>query len=107
MGIVSTPAAATEVGRRFLAESKQLDRSGSAKLVGYVEDDRGVVHPFHHVRAGDTISFVDASDTSERRIIRASHDFESRTCSVDLDAPPAGIDALLQRLGVVLVPLSL
>lgn len=104
---VSTAAAATEVGRRFLEEQKLLDRSGQARLVGHVEDDRGVLHPYWKVRAGDYISFVDAADTSYRRIVKTDKDHSSRTCSVDLDAPPEGLQALLERLGVVLVPLGL
>lgn len=102
---VGTAATAIEIGRRFLEESKALDKSGRARLVGHVMDNRGVLHPYFDVRAGDTISFVDASDTSERRIVRAEHDRATRTCSVDLDAPPEGLTALLERLAVSLVPL--
>jgi hypothetical protein len=104
---VGTVASATEIGRRFLEETKLLDSSGRAQLVGHVEDDRGIVHPYWKVRAGDTITFVDASDTSERRVVRSEKDYASRTCTVDLDAPPEGLQATLERLGVVLVPLGL
>jgi hypothetical protein len=107
MGGVSTAAGAIEIGRRFLEEANRLDQSGQASLVGYVEEDRGVVQPAWKVRAGDTISFVDAADTSARRITRASYDDDSKTCSVDLDAPPEGLNALLDRLMVSLVPLGL
>lgn len=107
MGIVSTTAAATEVGRRFLIETKALDSSGKAQLVGHVEDDKGVVRPYWQVRSGDTISFVDAADTSPRRIVKTEKDVDARTCTVDLDAPPDGLNAILERLGVVLVPLGL
>lgn len=107
MGIVSTAAAATVVGRLFLEQANQLDTSGQAQLVGYVEDDRGVIWPASHVRAGDTISFIDAADTSARRIVKASYDHSSRTTSVDLDAPPDGLAALLERLQATLVPLGL
>lgn len=101
----TTAAVATEVGRRFLEQSKLFDRSGRAELVGWVEDDRGVLHPYTHVRAGDLISFVDSNDTSYRRIVKASHAHPS--CTVDLDSPPEGLQALLERLGVSLVPLGL
>lgn len=104
---VSTAAGATEIGRRFLEESARLDSSGRARLVGHVQDDRGVWHPYSHVRAGDTISFVDAADTSYRRIVRTEKSRDERSCSIDLDAPPEGLQALLERLGVVLVPLGL
>lgn len=104
---VSTVAGATEIGRRFLEESKALNTSGSARIVGHIEDDRGVIHPYWRVRAGDTISFMDASDTSYRRIVRTDKSTADRSCSIDLDSPPEGLQALLERLGVVLVSLGI
>jgi hypothetical protein len=107
MGTMSTAAAAVEVGRRFLEESRQLEASGRAQLEGWVEDDHGVKHPAWKVRGGDYISFIDAADTSYRRIVKSSYTHDTRVCSVDLDSPPEGLDELLQRLQVVLVPLGL
>lgn len=104
---VSTPEGAIEVGRRFLEQTKALDSSGRARIVGHVQDDKGVWHPYSHVRAGDMISFTDAADTSERRIVKTDKGRSDRTCSIDLDAPPEALQALLERLGVVLVPLGL
>ena len=104
---VSTAAGAVEVGRRFLEETAALDRSGRASLAGHVQDDRGVFHPAWRVRAGDSISFVDTADPSPRWIVRTDYSHAERTCSVDLGAPPAALDALLARLDVVLVPLGL
>jgi hypothetical protein len=104
---VSTAAGATEIGARFLEQAKLLDSSGRARLVGHVQDDRGVWHPYSHVRAGDTISFVDASDTSYRRVVKTDKSRDERACTVDLDSPPEGLTALLERLGVVLTPLGL
>lgn len=102
----STPSGAIKVGQRFLEETKALDSSGRAQLVGYVIDSRGVLHPASRVRGGDTISFVDSNDPSERRIVRADYTHADRTCSIDLDAPPDALDALLARLDVVLAPLG-
>lgn len=107
MGGVSTVAAATAVGQIFLSESRRLDTSGQAQLVGYVEDDSGVLWPASHVRAGDTIVFMDAHDTNERRIVKADYSHDARTTSIDLDAPPDSLAVLLERLQVVLVPLGL
>jgi hypothetical protein len=106
MGI-GTAASATEIGRRFLIEQKQLDSSGRATLVGHVMDDRGVLHPYTAVRSGDDIVFTDASNPSPRRIVRTEKTRATRSCAVDLDSPPEGMAALLERLGVVLVPLGL
>lgn len=101
MGIVSVSGAAIQVGARYLQECKALDRAGSAELVGTIYDDKGVEHPVWAVRAGDTIQFMDSADTSERRIVRTSYNADSVTCSIDLDAPPQGMDAILARLGLV------
>jgi hypothetical protein len=103
---VSTSEGAIEVGRRFLEQSKVLDSSGRARIVGHVQDDRGVWHPYSHVRAGDQIAFVDANDSSYRRIVKTDKSRSDRSCSIDLDAPPEGLQSLLERLGVVLVPLG-
>ena len=98
-GIMGDPDDAVQIGARFLEEQKQLDASGSAQLVGHVEDDKGVLHPAWRVRAGDTITFVDAADPGPRRIVRTNYDHGTRTCSVDIDAPPEGLQALLERFG--------
>jgi hypothetical protein len=102
----STSAGAIQVGARFLEETAQLDNSGRARIVGHVQDDRGVWHPYSHVRAGDQIAFIDAADTSYRRIVKTDKSRADRSCTVDLDAPPEGLQALLERLGVVLVSLE-
>lgn len=101
-----TPAMAAEIGRRFLEEQKLLDTSGSAQFVGHIQDDKGVWFTASAVRAGDTVVFTDAADNSPRRIVKADYDHSSRTCSVDLDSPPLGLEALLSRLGVALQPLG-
>ena len=107
MGKVSVPGAAIEVGRIFLEQANQLDRSGQAVVVGYAMDDRGILRPASQIKAGDTAPFVDASDSSERRIVRVQYDHPTRTASLDLDAPPEAMDALLERLGVELVRLGI
>lgn len=100
---VTTAAGATEVGKRFLEQTKLLDRSGKARVVGWAEDDRGVIHPFSAIRSGDMAVVVDAADTSARKIVHTDKDFSTRTCNIDLDAPPAGLQATLERLQAVLV----
>ena len=66
-----------------------------------------MLHPAWRVRAGDTITFVDAADPSPRRIVRTNYDHGSRTCSIDIDAPPEGLQALLERLGADLITVGL
>jgi hypothetical protein len=103
----SVAAAAVQVGARFLEESKLLDTSGQANIVGHVQDDRGVWHPYWAMQAGDWISFPDAADASYRRITRAESTDDSKSCQIDLDAPPEGQQQLLERLGASLVSLGL
>src|SRR6185437_3761142 len=103
----STAAGAEQVGAIFLRESKALETSGQATLVGHVEDEAGVLCPAWKVKAGDTVSFVDASDSSPRRIVNASYDDPTKTTTVQLDQPPDSLQALLERLSVVLAPLGL
>lgn len=97
MGIASADLAA-QAGRTFLTQSKLLDRSGRATITGIVEDAGGRPWPYHAVRSGDTISFIDAHDTSPRRIVSSEKNDAAKTCTVELDAPPDGLSALLARL---------
>lgn len=106
MGEVSTPAAAIQVGSRYLEEMRQIDHSGRAELTGWVMDDHGITLPYSSVFAGDTVSFLDAADHSPRRIVKASHNHSSRSVALDLDAPPEGHAALLEQLGVGLVNIA-
>lgn len=101
-----TLAGAIEVGARFLTETRALDNSGEARLVGLVSDTAGTLWPVDEVRAGDEISFTDAADTSYRRIVSTNYEASSQSTSISLDAPPETMDALLARLGAVLVPLG-
>ena len=107
MNGTSTPASAINTGSAFLAQQKLLDTSGQASLVGHVYDDFGIAWPAYMVRAGDQIMFVDAAQPSYRRIVSTSYDDSSKTNVLQLDAPPDGMTALLERLSVVLMPWGL
>lgn len=102
----TTSDAAIQTGARFLQAQKELDSSGQAALVGHVEDSSGVLWPSWMVRAGDQITFVDAasSGTAPRRIVSTNYDHGSKTNSIQLDQPPDSLDALLERLSVVIQP---
>jgi hypothetical protein len=105
MGTGTQPAAIA-VGERFLEIQRQLERSGQAQLVGAVEDNQGNLEPAWAVRAGDEISFTDAADTSYRRIVQTSYDDSSKTNTIQLEQPPETLQALLERLQVVIQPLG-
>lgn len=98
----STTQGATAIGEIFLTVQKEIDSSGQAMLSGHVQDSCGVWWPAWMVRAGDQISFVDASDTSYRRIVSTSYDDSSKQNTVQLDQPPDTMTALLERLSIVL-----
>jgi hypothetical protein len=103
----STLEGAKTVGRKFLEESRGLDSSGQASLVGHVEDEGGTLWPAWMVKGGDSVSFVDAADPSPRRVVSAHYDDNSKTNSLQLDQPPESMQALLERLSVSLVGLGL
>lgn len=94
----STIAGAKAVGEKFLTEQMALETSGQASLTGYVEDSHGITWPAWKVRGGDKISFIDASDTSPRRVVKAEYADSSKTATVQLDQPPEAMQAILERL---------
>lgn len=95
---ISTPARAIEAGEIWLREANALSRSGSATLSDYAMDDRGVMRPVSELRAGDKVRFPDAADTSYRKVVRRDYEDVTKTVAVDLDAPPEGLQALLERM---------
>jgi len=106
---ISTPERALEAGERWLAEANELPNAGTASLRGYISDDKSVMRPVSQVEEGDWIRFPDAGSegTGYRKIVAYSYDHESRTCEVNLDAPPEAIQALLERMQADLSPLAL
>lgn len=99
----TTQAGAIRIGQIFLEQARELDGSGSATLNGYVEDEHGQLWPYYCVHAGDLIRFPDASRPGWRYIVNAQRNRGERSVSIDLDAPPDSMAALLERLDVVLV----
>lgn len=96
----STVEGAKQVGRIFLREQLTLELSGQASLVGYVEDESGILWPAWMVRGGDTISFIDASIPGPRRVVSTSYDDSTKINTLQLDQPPETMQALLERLAV-------
>jgi len=89
---------ALKAGQEFLAATGELNTSGSASLVGHVMDSHGVLWPAWMVRAGDSISFIDAADSSPRRVVSSSYTDADKTNAVQLDQPPDTIQAVIERL---------
>lgn len=97
-----TVSSAIETGRRYMEMLKRADRSGTATITGFIANHAGVLYPHTSIRAGDYIEFIDASDRSPRRISDVQHNRDARESTVTLDAPPEGLDAILERLDIVL-----
>lgn len=106
MGTTKVPGA-IQTGARFLQVQKEVDTAGQAAHVGHAQDDKGVWAPAWKMRAGDYVSYVDASDPSPRRIVSTSYDDSTKTNTVQLDQPPDTITALLQRMSESIGPLGL
>lgn len=104
LNFVSNPAEAIATGQRFLEEANRLSRSGSATLPAYVMDQMGVMYPSSRVKSGDWIAFYNASDKGYRKIVHKSYALDTKQAEIDLDAPPSGLEALLERLQVGLAP---
>lgn len=104
---VATPGEAIQCGQLYLQQQKQASTSGTAALVGWVEDDKGVWWPASKVRGGDCVQFIDASDSSPRRVVRTDYTHDSRTNQVTLDSPPDALQQILERLGARISALGL
>jgi hypothetical protein len=103
---ISNPAQAIEVGIRFLEEAALLNHAGSATLTGYVLDHNGVIWPAACVKSGDWISFMDAADNSYRKIVNRKYSHNTRGSEIEIDAPPSGMEQLLERLQSELISLG-
>jgi len=90
---------AIQLGQKFLQLQKQLDSSGQATLTGHVQDTHRIWWPAWEVRAGDQIIFADVNDAKYRRIVNTSYEHSTVTNTLQLDAPPDSMQALLERLG--------
>lgn len=101
-----TIAGAIQIGAIFLATTSARPSTGTASVVGFATDSNGREWPSWMIRAGDTVEFVDSSDTTPHYVLETSYDHDTLTNSLTLDAPPNSLDYLLQRMSLVLTPLG-
>ena len=104
---ISDWSQAVAVGTEFLAEQKLLDTSGQATITGHVQSGNGIWQPAYMMRAGDKLSVADSSDTSYRRLVHTAYDDSTKANTLQLDQPPDGMQQLLERLQVSLVPFGM
>ncbi len=106
---ISTPERALEAGERWLREGNELSHAGEATLRGYIQDDCAVFRPVSQIQPGDRIRFPDAGSggTGYREVVEVNYDHDSRTATVQLDAPSNVVQALLERYGAASSSLAL
>jgi len=96
-----------EAAEAFLEQCKLLDGSGKATLTGWVEDENGKEWPYYCVKEGHEIELLGSSIGGPRYIISSERNRSSRSASIDIDAPPDGSEAMMERLYAVYVGLAL
>lgn len=103
----STATGAIRVGEIFLQIMReQHKRRGTVSIRGYARDSFGVVHPAWAVRAGDTVVIDDAADRTPHRIVDTSYSHNNLVNIAGIDALPSKLEKIIERMGVVLVPLG-
>lgn len=102
-GKTSEPGA-IRLGQKFLEATSARQASGSIEIVsGQAIDEIGSRHPASAPRAGDRLLVEDQADATERLIVEANYVHATRSATLTLDSPAAELDAILERLAVVLV----
>ena len=90
-GIMGDPDDAVQIGARS-SSSRAARRVQVRRLDGHVEHDKGVLHPaWRPVPRHDHVRRRRRPRPSSHR--RTNYDHGTRTCSVDIDAPPKGLQA--------------
>lgn len=101
---LTSEAGAIRLGELFREGLRSRLTSGSIEIGAWqVFDATGARYPAWKPRAGDRIIVDDEQNPAERLIVQASYRHASRTSSLTLDSPPDALEALQERLQVVLV----
>lgn len=101
---LTSEAGAIRLGELFLAGLRARSTSGSIEIGAWqVYDDVGARYPAWAPKAGDRIVVDDEQNPVQRLLVEASYKHAGRTSSLTLDSPPDALEALQERLQVVLV----
>ena len=101
---LTSEAGAIRLGELFLEGTRARLTSGSIEIGAWqVYDATDARYPAWAPKAGDRLIVDDEPNAAERLIVEASYTHTSRTASLTLDSPPNAIEALQERLQVVLV----
>lgn len=101
---LTSEAGAIRLGELFLQGLQARVTSGSIEIQAWqVYDATGARYPAWAPKAGDRLLVDDEPNAAERLIVEASYKHAGRTASLTLDSPPDALEALQERLQVVLV----
>ncbi len=93
-------------GGRWLVEANELSHAGSCAVSGWAQNDKGIWKPASQFRAGDLVSRADSGDPSYRKVTSRAYTHPERKAQLSLDAPPGGLQALLERYDADLISLG-
>jgi hypothetical protein len=94
----TTQAQALAVGQIMLAEQNRPKAPGTLAVREHVRDRAGNWQPASKVRAGDTVAITSLYTDAPRLIHETTYDDEQDAMTMALDAPPAVLDAYIDRL---------
>jgi hypothetical protein len=101
---LTSEAGAIRIGELFREGAEQITASGTIEVGAWqIFDDTGARYPAWAIHAGDRLVEDDAPGQPERFVIQAQYGHSKRTATLTLDAPPNALEALQERLQVVLV----
>jgi hypothetical protein len=101
---LTSEAGAIRIGEMFREGIEAATGSGSIEIGNWqVYDDTGARYPAWAPREGDRLVEDDVPGRPERLIVQRNYKRASRTSTLTLDAPPDALQALQERLQVVLV----
>jgi hypothetical protein len=104
LGFTTDVNGAIQVGVAYLQMKLESATSrGSVTVTDLIEDDEtGTLYPAWYMRAGDSAIVTDG-DAIERRIIETVYSHDSRQLTANMDSTPHKVEALMERMGIVLV----
>lgn len=99
----TTQAQALDVGTVALAEANRPKGPGTITVQGgYIKDRQGIEQPGWKPRAGERVAVTNHPNDAPRLIHGTTWDGDSHTLTLAVDAPPAMLDAYLDRQGTAL-----
>lgn len=101
---LTSEAGAIRIGELFRSGVEAMTTSGSIEIGAWqVYDSAGARYPAWAPSAGDRLVEDDVAGQPERLIVQASYSHSTRKANLTLDQPPNALEALQERLQVVLV----